>query len=82
MTRDDTLRFQAIQGWVNYALEGRTTPLVAAEAIEGLAARVRADHSPRTNGRSTTLGSENETGRATRHTPPAMARPTEEVRRA
>lgn len=72
MTHDDNLRFQAIRHWAVYAIEGRTPYLEAAEAIEGLAARIRADHSPQTNGRSTTLGSENESGRATHHTPPAM----------
>lgn len=82
MTHEDMLRFRAIGRWVIYALTDLATPAETAEAIEGLAAWIRADHSPQTSVRSTTLRAENESGRATHHTPPAMARPTEEVRRA
>lgn len=69
MTHDDQLRFTAIRQWTIYAIEGHTPYLVAAEAIEGLAARIRDSYSPRTPVRSTTLGAPNEAAEGPVQTP-------------
>lgn len=70
MTHDDSLRFSAIRHWAVYAIEGRTPYLEAAEAIEGLAARIRADHSPLDEQVCDRIGTTNEAaGRRLAHVP-------------